>query len=128
MISTETVLRIMMDLPDDRQNPSDYDNCVYTNPYDGDNHCVVGEILTNLGYRLPDINSRLNEVGFNELIDDPMYTLSRDDFEPTAIDVLCWAQDLADRYTHDDKGNAWGLAKDETISRYVKFMTGGEFE
>jgi hypothetical protein len=127
MISAKDVIEIIKDLPDDKVNPKDYDSCVYTSPYDKDHHCIAGEVISRLGYRLPDVDSGLNEDSINALIDHPDYTLSREDFESLAVEILWAAQvtaDNTDRETGEQK--RWVEAKDSAFETYLDGMLGKE--
>lgn len=124
MITAEQVLDIMQELPDDKDNPMEYDTCLYTDPSDCNNHCIAGEILSRLGYRLPPVDSPLNEAGIYELLDHPLFTLTNFDIDPMAMKILGWAQESADSYSLADNGRAWGLAKKKVMDWYNEEMRG----
>ena len=124
MITAQQVVEIMMDLPDDRQNPIVFETCVYTSPDDETHHCIAGEVISRLGYRLPDIDDHLNEDSINTLLDNPKYTLSRDDFEPLAVEILWAAQVTADSGDEETGENKkWNKAKDSAFDTYIEGMT-----
>ena len=111
MITAQQVYDIMAILPDDKDNPSPYGTCVYTDPHDRNNHCIAGEVISRLGYRLPDTDSYMNEESLYELLDNKNYTLSDRDFEPLALAMLVKAQGIADHATGREEENPWGRAK-----------------
>ena len=127
MITAQQVVEIMMDLPDTMMNPIEFETCVYTSPYDENNHCIAGEVISRLGYRLPSIDDALNEDSINALLDSPLYTLSRDDFEEAAVDILWTAQITADNINKETNiNNSWGQAKSDAFDAYIDAMLGGE--
>lgn len=127
MITAQQVVEIMMDLPDNMMNPIDFETCVYTSPEDENHHCIAGEVISRLGYRLPAIDDPLNEDSINALLDSPLYTLSRDDFEETAVDILWTAQVTADSVNKETNiNNSWGQAKSDAFDAYIEAMLGGE--
>ena len=127
MITAQQVVEIMMDLPDDGVNPMEYSTCVYTHPEDESHHCIAGEVISRLGYRLPDTDDRLNEDSIIALLDSPKYTLSRDDFEELAVEILWAAQVTADNSDSDTgEQNTWDVAKDSAFKTYIDGMLAGE--
>jgi hypothetical protein len=127
MITAQQVVEIMMDLPDDGVNPMEYSTCVYTHPEDENHHCIAGEVISRLGYRLPSIDDRLNEHSIIALLDSPKYTLSRDDFEELAVGILWAAQVTADSVDGDTgEQRTWDEAKGSAFETYVDGMLGGE--
>jgi hypothetical protein len=128
MITAQQVVEIMMDLPDDGLNPMEYLTCVYTDPEDTDQHCIAGEVISRLGYRLPDINDRMNEDSIIALLDNPKYTLSKSDFEPLAVEMLWAAQITADNSDSDTGDqNTWDVAKDSAFKTYIDGMLGDKW-
>jgi hypothetical protein len=127
MITAQQVVEIMMDLPDDGVNPMEYSTCVYTHPEDENHHCIAGEVISRLGYNLPATDDRLNEDSIIALLDSPKYTLSKDDFEELAFEMLWAAQVTADNVDGDTgKQNEWDKAKGSAFDTYVDGMLGGK--
>lgn len=103
MITAQEVADIIRELPDEMVNPTEYGTCVYTSPYDENHHCIAGEVITRLGYKLPPIYSRLNEDSIYALLDSSDYNeLSNESFEPLAVAMLVKAQETADRLTSNE--------------------------
>lgn len=66
-----------------------HDLCEYT--YADGSHCLVGEILTRLGYSLPLANHRLNTRTLPTLALEMLYPIELD-----ALDLLSQMQELND--------------------------------
>jgi hypothetical protein len=121
MFSAKMIADIMKDLPDEKMNPlGDGMACVYTSSIDNTVHCIVGEVLIRLGVTLPDIDSSYNQEGIIELLDAGLGEYSSDDFEDTAINMLCSAQSAADYASERHNPLAWGIAKDKAYEVYSK--------
>lgn len=104
-ITEADVLRIMETLPSERMNPTIKGTCVYTSLSDPTQHCIAGEILTQLGVELPDPQHTANTIGVESLqryLDLPI--------EGNAIYLLQELQQIADRSTENEDSHAWGVA------------------
>lgn len=117
MINPIDVIQILDSIPDEKMNPIVFgDNgpcCVYT-ANDG-SHCIVGEIVSKLGFDLPDADDDVNYLPVNRLIRNMGYG---DDFSKEAIDILMVAQNIADIYTTNNDINAWAFAKQAMTDNY----------
>ena len=88
-----------------RMNPTLKDGlntCVYTS--NRGEHCLVGEVLTNLGHTVPSYRSKLNNIDFFKVATGRDYR----DIDLEAIGILGDIQEIADR------GMTWG----ESICMY----------
>jgi hypothetical protein len=115
IVFLDDVHKIIEFLPDDRMNPveSEYsDSCVYTD-YNG-NHCIAGQIMTILGFKVPKVDDHNNVNPIHQVIED----LYPDVFDDDAIEILQIGQNTADKLTHYDEESAWGFAKKDMIDFY----------
>lgn len=110
-IDIEDIISVIYDFPDMKNNPLYNGKCVYTDP-DG-NHCIAGEILSVLGFQLPDYDNSYNFVGVVELLRhlDIEYRFTDD-----AILALSDAQDTADSDSKFGDSYAWKNAKQRIIT------------
>ena len=115
IVCLDDVYKIIEFLPDDRMNPveDEYsDSCVYTN-YNGD-HCIAGQIMTILGFKVPEVEDHNNVNPIHQVIQD----LYPNAFDDDAVEMLQIGQNTADNFTHYDDKSAWGFAKKDMIDFY----------
>ncbi len=105
MITKDDVLRILPELPGDRINPANTDGtCLYTSS--SGKHCIVGEILTRLGEKVPSYGSRRANVASFVRLQDHGFDF---DIDEGAFYLLERLQKEADQAFHDDPTTAtWG--------------------
>jgi len=103
-------------LPDEKQNPvSELGDCLYSY---GNDHCIAGEILSMLGFDLPDEDDKNSSAKIDSLIDD----CYPDAFDDDAIEMLTIGQTVADRLTHAGDPLAWSLAKRDMSLFYKRLI------
>jgi hypothetical protein len=115
-IYMDDIYKMIELLPDEKQNAIivDTDECTYTNE-DGD-HCIAGQIISMLGFQLPDVDSYNNSLPIRTLLES-VYT---DKFDDNAIEMLFIGQSTADRLTHNEDPLAWGFAKRDMINFFTR--------
>jgi hypothetical protein len=133
VLSTEIVQEALRNLPADRLNPYAvapgegpdgedlYLGCVYTAEHDSDEHCIAGQVLTDLGIAVPEWGDELNEGwGIDALVDDLAAAGTVHlDFQHIytgrhpVIKLLVRAQSLADGGWGADGRKPWGEVIDK---------------
>lgn len=110
-VDVNDVISILNFIDDKRMNPIEVSDgrangCVYTGE-DG-SHCIAGEIISRLGFPLPDIGSKENHLSVSEMLYECGYASF---FTMEAINVLGAGQNTADDLTTAGDPYAWAMAK-----------------
>lgn len=117
IVYIDDIYKMIEFLPDERMNPleDEYsDSCVYTDSIG--NHCIAGQILTMLGFKVPEYEAHNNINPVSQVIDE----LYPDSFDDDAVVMLSVGQNTADKLTHYDDKLAWGFAKRDMINYFRK--------
>lgn len=116
VVYMDDIYKMIELLPDEQQNAviTETDECVYTNEY-GD-HCIAGQIISMLGFQLPDVDSYNNSLPIRTLLES-VYT---DKFDDNAIEMLFVGQSTADKLTHNEDRLAWGFSKRDMINFFTR--------
>ncbi len=118
-VTIDDVINAIDYLSDDCQNPvTEYGDCVYSDE-DG-NHCLIGDVLVNLGFDVPAWDDWNNSNPIHQVIEE----LYPNNFHEDAIEMLAIGQQTADRLTHQNNHLAWGLAKHEMREWYIDCKEG----
>lgn len=111
-LTVENVVRAIRALPSRRNNPrvtiyGDMPSCAYTHPKTG-KHCIAGQVLSDLGYKLPAVDSENNAMPISVILSG---------FKDVPVEVnsiLTLVQDAADKQTieYPTSRNAWSRGKE----------------
>ena len=117
VITIDDIYKTLDFVADDCQNPiSDNGECVYTCGYAEYSHCIAGDIISKLGFELPDPDDYDNSVPVEQLIKNRY----DNQFDDDAIEMLTIGQVTADRLTHNDDPIAWSWAKRDMVNFFLK--------
>ncbi len=117
VITIDDIYKMLDFVPDDCQNPiSDSGECVYTDEYIEYAHCIAGDIISKLGFELPDPDDYDNSVPVEQLIKNRY----DNQFDDDAIEMLSIGQVTADKLTHQDDPIAWSWAKRDMVNFFLK--------
>ena len=103
MISLEQVVEVVRTLDKRRKNPHNDTGCIYTGS-DG-RHCIAGEVMSRLGFPVPDYGTYYNEETTPSMIPEWYHNL-----EPRALTILEELQNAADGSGVGSGLNTWGQA------------------
>lgn len=117
VITIDDIYKTLDFVPDDCQNPlSDNGECVYTDEHIEYAHCIAGDIISKLGFELPDPDDYDNSVPIDQLIKNRY----DNQFDDDAIEMLSIGQVTADRLTHNDDPIAWSWAKRDMVNFFLR--------
>lgn len=103
-ITINDIIKVIPDIDSLNENPRNLNGtCLYTDKYE--NHCLVGEILTELRIPVPQADEETNGKAFYELIDEGFFEKYNIQFDVVATTFLQECQTYADQ---DD--TLWGVA------------------